>query len=248
MCDVTLMPSAAVSDGNKMLDNLAIIHEAFPRTVRLVSTARLRAPVLEMLVDADEINALAELEGATSRRQTAQLHGTGNLTAGELVHGVPHAHFINASFAYARPDVLNRFNGPDRGAWYAALAAETGVHEVGFHLTQELINVGRLTTFVDFAEMFADFIGGFLDLRPHPDAQCLHPDKNIGYPAGNLMADNVRAAGLNGIVYPSVRHAGGTCFAILLPHAVQNVTQGSVWRLTWAGSPDFSFSQVLGAA
>jgi RES domain len=48
------------------------------------------------------------------------------------------ANFINAAFVYFRPRELNRFNGPGRGAWYAALAVETCQAEVAFHLAREL--------------------------------------------------------------------------------------------------------------
>jgi hypothetical protein len=38
-------------------------------------------------------------------------------------------------------------------------------------------------------------------------------------------------------VYPSVRSFGGTCFVVLVPHAVQSVAQGKVIRLSWKGTP-----------
>ena len=110
-----------------MINGVPIVRDAFPRTVRLVTTARLRASVLAELVDEGDLDALAEIEGATSRRLTAETRGIAGLPANELVHGVPHAHFINASFAYAKPRALSRFNGPDRGAWYAALDVETSI-------------------------------------------------------------------------------------------------------------------------
>jgi hypothetical protein len=84
-----------------MLDGLPVVREAFPRTVRLVSSARLRPPVLERLVSADEVGALAEIEGATSRRLLAQERGADGISRDEFVHGVPHAAFINAAFAYS---------------------------------------------------------------------------------------------------------------------------------------------------
>ena len=95
------MRSVGGSDPS-LLDGVPIVREAFPRTVRLVSTARLRDPVLLGLVDdADEMNDLAEIEGATSARLITEERGSEGLPAGELVHGVPHARFINASFVYA---------------------------------------------------------------------------------------------------------------------------------------------------
>jgi len=226
--------------------DLAQAHElvrvAFPRTVRLVSSARLRAAVLTPLADdAGELALLAEIEAATSARLIAEERGLGGLTADELVHGVPHARFINASFAYAKPRQPMRFSPANRGAWYAALAIETCIAEVGYHLTRALDDAGDFHATVDYGEMLASMSGLFVDLRPVPGHASLDPDPAIGYPAGNAIAAMARAEGHNGIIYPSVRHEGGTCIAALWPNVVQSVVQGSLYRLTWSGSPDYAW-------
>ena len=210
---------------------------AFERTIRLVATARLRDPVLLGLVGKTFLDDLAEIEGATSGRQTAKLRGAEHLPADELVAGLPHAAFVNAAFTYWRPREMNRFNGPGRGAWYAALHTDTCIAEVSFHMVRELERVNDFNATVDYAEMFASFAGEFADLRRvTPKPACLHPDPAVGYPAGNLLADDVRARGLNGIIYPSVRHKPGTCLVALWPAAVQSVAQGGIMRLEWSGS------------
>jgi RES domain-containing protein len=220
------------------VDGVPVVTEAFPTTVRLVSTARLREAVLAPLVDgAEELALLAEIEGATSARQLAEARGLSGLAANELVHDVPHAHFINAAFAYAKPRQPNRFNGPERGAWYAALDVETCLAEVGYHLTAALADAGDFKAIVDYAEMFCSLAGAFVDLRQVPDHPALDPDTAKAYPIGNALARGARAAGLNGIIYPSVRHRGGTCIAALRPAAVQSVRQGAIYRLTWRGDP-----------
>ena len=38
-----------------------------------------------------------------------------------------------------------------------------------------------------------------------------------------------------------VRHPDGTCIAALWPNVVQSVTQGAMYRLTWSGSPEFTW-------
>lgn len=220
------------------IDGVPVVTEAFPKTVRLVTTARLRAAVLAALVDTeDELKDLAEIEAATSARLMAQTSGISGLAANELVYDVPHAHFINASFAYAKPLQPNRFNGANRGAWYAALAVETCLAEVGFHLTEFLAQSGDFHATVEYAEMFSSMAGEFLDLRQKPQHPALGADKATAYPIGNALADRTRAEGLNGIIYPSVRHTGGTCIAALRPKAVQSVRQGDVYRMVWGGSP-----------
>jgi RES domain-containing protein len=214
------------------------------RTIRLVATARLRDPVLRKLVDEADLAVLEEIEGATSGRLRAQATGTERLDRRELVYGVAHANFINAAFAYFMPRLLNRFNGPGRGAWYAALALDTCVAEVAFHMERELANVADFNATVDYAELYASFIGYFVDLRatrPRPDI--LDPDP-ASYAAGNVFADSVRSAVHYGIVYPSLRHSGGTCLVALVPHAVQSVKQGAVIRLIWSGKPGPRVSQL----
>ncbi len=216
---------------------------ALPRAVRLVATGRLRDPVLHLLLhdpaaatrspaELDElVRALAEIEGGTSARLTVQASLSALFPSGR-----PHAHFVNAAFAYWRPRERNRFNDAGFGAWYAAFETETAIAEVAYHIGRELERVQDWNATIEWSEMWASFAGSYVDLRgvePRPD--CLHPDIAIGYAAGNALARETRAAGHNGIVYPSVRHPAGTCLVALWPHAVQSVTQGAVIRATWRG-------------
>lgn len=222
-----------------------LVREAFPRTIRLVASARLREAVLAPLADDDgELALLAEIESATSARLIAEERGVGALAPDELVHGIPHARFINASFAYAKPHAPMRFNPANRGAWYAALALETCIAEVGHHLTQALGDAGDFNAVVEYGEMLASMSGLFIDLRGAAGHPALDPDPATGYAAGNALAASARAQGHNGIIYPSVRHTSGTCIAALWPNVVQSVVQGDMFRLTWVGSPDYSWEAI----
>ena len=231
--------------GSEDRSSLPLVREAFPRTIRLVASARLREAVLAPLVDdADELALLAEIEGATSGRLIAEERGLGGLSPDELVHGVPHARFINASFAYAKPREPLRFNPANRGAWYAALGLETCIAEVGYHLTLALADVGDFNAVVEYGEMLASMSGVFVDLREVADHPALDPEPASGYAAGNAVAAQAHAEGHNGIIYPSVRHAGGTCIAALWPNVVQSVVQGAMVRLTWTGTPEYGWEPI----
>ncbi len=222
-----------------------VAHIVHDRTVRLVATARLRDPVLLKLVQNEDLEALAEIEGPTSGRLRVEQVGTDSLDRRELVCGIPHAKLINAAFSYWMPRAINRFNGPGRGAWYAAFTTETCTHEVAFHMERELQNVGDFQAIIDYAEVFASFIGDFVDVRqvtPKPDF--LHPDPDTGYLPGNHFAGAVRAGGYYGIVYPSVRHVGGTRLVALVPHAIQAVAQGRVIQMRWTGKRGPEISTV----
>ena len=92
--------------------------------------------------------------------------------------------------------------------------------------------------------MFASMAGEFVDLRPPPGHLCLDPDPAVGYPIGNSIADVAWAQGLNGIIYPSVRHAGGICIVALRPHAVQSVAPGAVYRFEWSGDKEPAVARI----
>ena len=94
--------------------------------------------VLARVADDDpHLQAIFELDAATNDRLLAEhqrFHGIG---VEELVFGVPCSHVINAPFCHPHP-LGSRFNGPDRGAWYAGFALETSQAEVAFHKRVQL--------------------------------------------------------------------------------------------------------------
>lgn len=209
-------------------------------TIRLVSTGRLKEPVLLALAaHHGALEDLAGLESVTSGRLRAQEAGLPELDPRELVFGRAGATFINAAFTHTRPGG-NRFNDEERGAWYCAFEVETLLGEVSYHLARELEAIGRFENITDYAELIADFVGPFHDLRgaDRTVESALHDDPAIAYPAGHALARRLRAeAASNGIVYPSVRYAGGTCLVAFRPDLVQNLRQGGIWRLEWQGAP-----------
>ncbi|RDJ04252.1 hypothetical protein B5K06_27725 [Rhizobium grahamii] len=216
-------------------------------TVRLISTARLKEPVLLALApNHGAMEDLAELEGATSGRLQAQEGGLLDLDPKELVFGRPGHTFINAAFTYTRPGG-NRFNDDERGAWYCAFLAETALAEVAFHLTRELEAINRFKNATDYAELISDFVGPFHDLRGDgfPVGESLHPDPAVAYPAGQALARWLRQEKDSpGLIYPSVRSSGGICLVAFHPSLIQNLRQGGTWRLEWQGSPEPDISRL----
>jgi RES domain-containing protein len=207
-------------------------------TVRLISTGRLKDPVLlPLAANHGALEDIAELESATNGRLLAQEIGLPHLDPRELVFGRAGFTFINAAFTHTRSGG-NRFNDDDRGAWYCAFDTGTAIGEVAYHLTRELEAVGRFENITDYAELIADFFGSFHDLRDAEVDLVLHQDLAVAYPAGQKLARQLQADfSSNGIIYPSVRHAGGTCLVCFRPDMVQNLRQGGIWRLEWQGAP-----------
>lgn len=194
-------------------------------THRLIPSRCSDQSVLERLVDnADELSDLFELDGATNGRLLGEANLLPGISVHELLFGVPYAHIVNAAFCHAHP-AGSRFNGPERGAWYAAFELETAAIEVAYHKSRELqeINWQEPETFT-FDGYLADFRAEFHDIRGDAAfVKCLDPNN---YRNSQALARTLLASGSSGIVYPSVRRAKGNCLACFRPALVSNVRKG----------------------
>jgi hypothetical protein len=192
--------------------------------------------VLVAISDDDaHLQAIFELDSATNDRLLAGQQLLPGIGVEELVFGVPHAAVINAAFCHPHP-LGSRFNAPDRGAWYAAFALETSQAEVGFHKSVQLAEIACFEDTVTYDDYMADFSADFHDLRSAPSGlrACLDPDT---YVESQALAERLLEAGSLGVIYPSVRYAGGTCVACFRPALVTNVRRGRTYRFTWDGGP-----------
>jgi hypothetical protein len=190
--------------------------------------------------DKKAVQDLFELEGATNDRLLGEANRLPGITVHELVFGVPNFHIVNASFTHAQP-TGSRFNGPDRGAWYAGFSLETAQREVAFHYAEGLREINwqeeEIASYRDFQ---ADFRGEFHDLRNLKKyASFLDPNT---YKASQKLAHELLLLGSAGIIYPAVRHPGGTCIACFRPALVTNVRAAATVTITF---PDANATPVF---
>ena len=153
-------------------------------TIRLISTGRLKEPVLlPLAANQGALDDLADLESVTNGRLQEE-SGLTDLDPRELVFGRAGHTCINAAFAHPRLGG-NRFNGEDRGAWYCGFDVATSLGEACYHLTRELKAIGRFENITDYAELVADVFGPFHDLRAAEPA--LQDDPALAIPRGRLL-------------------------------------------------------------
>ena len=58
------------------------------------------------------------------------------------------------------------------------------------------------------------------------------------------QARSLIGAASRGLIYPSVRNPDGTCIVAFQPNAVQDVTPGANWKVSWDGSPVWTATAV----
>ena len=182
--------------------------------------------------DDAHLAAIFELDGATNDRLLAERGLLPGIGPDELVFAVPLATVINAAFCHAHP-LGSRFAGADRGAWYAGFAIETSHAEVAFHKSVELAEIGWPDESITYDDYQADFAGPFHDLRDGAGLDVVPVADQLRRFADAGGAPARRRRG--GVVYPSVRHAGGTCLACFRPALVGRVRRAGTWRFTWEG-------------
>ena len=188
----------------------------------------------------DQVQDLFELDSVTNDRLLGESNLLPGVTVHELVFGVPHYHIINAAFTHAHPQG-SRFGDPDRGVWYAAFELATSQAEVGYHFGQALREINWAEEEIAiYREFLADFRAAFHDIRRDTKyASALNPNS---YAASQRLGRELLHRGSAGIVYPSVRHRGGTCIACFRPALVTNVREGVTVTVTFANAnarPEF---------
>ena len=197
--------------------------------------------VLVAISDDDaHLKAIFELDAATNDRLLAEQQLLPGIGIEELVFAIPHAAVVNAAFCHPHP-LGSRFNGPTRGAWYAGFAIATSQAEVGFHKSVQLAEIGRFDDTVTYDDYIADFSASFHDLRSAAPGARTWLDPNT-YVHSQELAERLLEAESLGVVYPSVRHVGGTCVACFRPALVTNLRRGKTYRFTWEGTPEPSIT------
>jgi hypothetical protein len=173
-----------------------------------------------------------DLDNATNDRLLAENNLLPGIGIHELVFGIPYYRIVNAAFCHAHP-LGSRFNGPDRGAWYAAFELKTSQAEVAFHKSVELAEVNWFEEEITYDNYLADFSAEFHDIRgDRKFAECLDPDS---YVASQGLAERLLEAGSLGIAYTSVRRKGDTCIACFRPALIMNVRKDATYRFVWKG-------------
>jgi len=202
-------------------------------------------PLSRLADDDRELGLLGELERSTDSQVLGEAGELPGIGVHELVFGVPYAHIVNAAYTYART-TGSRFNGPERGAWYAAFQLSTSQAEIAFHRGQELREIAwPHPEEFEYLEFLADFRADFHDIRKRREFRdCLAPDS---YAGSQKLAYALLEQGSVGVVYPSAREqVHGDCIACFRPALVNNVRRGIAMTVrfeSYSSEPTFALNR-----
>jgi len=147
----------------------------------------------------------------------------------------PGAGWINAAFIHPRP---GRFSSHRQGAFYLAREIETSVAEVKFHLERDYRREAIVESMdLEYRALSVHLRGTFHDLRGcnrsrAPWAAIHAPD---AYGASQAFAARLRSAGSAGILWLSLRRAGGACGAVFDPGTLRACRHDTYLTFRWNG-------------
>ena len=204
------------------------------RTCRLIPTRYPSVGVFDRVASPEDLDAIMELDAWTNDRVSTELGLLHVISRDEWVTGQPMASVVMAAFCHPPPGGA-RFSDGRRGAWYCARTLATAIAESVHRRTQELEEIGHFDTRVQMRVYHADFSAPFHDIRDGSRAYApLY--RRDDYRASQERGRELLESGSNGIVYRSVRDAGGECLACFRPRLVTNVRVAAHYEYRWDGT------------
>jgi hypothetical protein len=203
-------------------------------TCRLVPSLYPSRGILHMVAAPADLPLILELEAWSNDRISTELGTLHRIPVEEWVAGHPMASAIMGAFCHPRAGG-GRFNGPERGAWYAADSLDAAHAEVAYHRTAELAEIGVFETRMQMRLYLANVHAVFHDVRANAPRNAAYHDP-LSYAASQALARHLLADGSNGAIYRSVRYTGGECLACFRPALVTNVRIAAHFEYRWPGT------------
>ena len=200
------------------------------KSYRVVNVRFPPIDVFERIADPSDWESLIELETLTNPRVRQEAGEISLVPIEERVSGSG-ASWVMAPFTHI--GWPSRFSDGTWGVYYCARSLLTAVREKAHHVGLFLAATREpLGTSMELRALVAKIDARFHDLRGgFPEAH--DPDD---YSVAQLLARELREAGSNGVVYRSVRHAGGACLGAFRPKAVHLPISGPNLRFHFDGS------------
>lgn len=214
---------------------IATSQVAWAGAVRIIRSVFPPIDLFEDIADPADWPLLISAEQKTNPRIMATI-GNIDLVPADRRVGGPGATYLMAAFTHVSSDRASRFSDGSSGVLYIGKCFETALFETVHHHGRFMAQTREAPGWTSqFREIVLTVRSNLHDLRgEHDDIRAaMDPDD---YTASQAMARRLRAARSNGIVYPSVRHQGGTRVGLFYPDGASEPVQGRHLDYHWDGS------------
>jgi hypothetical protein len=201
--------------------------------------------LFERVAHPDEFDALYALEAMTNDRIRDEVGEISLVPAEERLFG-PGSTCIMAAFTHLNPQG-SRFSDGRYGVFYCARKRDTAIAETRYHAARFMAATQEPSMRLQMRLFTVEAHGKVADLRQASQAEPRIVDPNdYSYP--QTLGRTLRAEGVPGILYPSVRHPGGECLAAFRTSLLKNCAHAAYLEYHWNGQGIdalFEVSQLL---
>ena len=203
----------------------------WPRTSRIIRSIHPPIDLFEDIADPADWEALASAEAKFNPRIRDSIGDLSKVPVARRVTG-PGASWVMAPFVHCSPLRPGRFSDGSFGLYYAGDRTEVAIAETIHHHARFMRATNEAPGWTSqFRELIGSVDADLDDATGRTDL--LEPDD---YRPSQVFGAERRAAGSNGITWPSVRYPGGHCIAVFWPDVIPIPTQGGHFAYHWNGT------------
>ncbi len=199
---------------------------------RLIPSRYPTVGLYDRVADPVDLEVVFAIEALTNPRLRDELGLVQLVPPDERVSGAGST-MVMAAFTHLNAEG-SRFSDGRYGVYYAAHDLETAVAEVSHHRAIFLARTDEPALDVDLRLVTATVEAELHDLRDLGKRGAALLDPN-DYAAPQALGRQLRDAGSWGVVWPSVRHAGGWCVGVFRPRAIRQARSATHIALHWDG-------------
>jgi RES domain-containing protein len=215
----------------RLADSLAVKRVQWPRAARIVPTRHPSVYLYDRVADAADFDALYALEALTNDRLRDET-GVVQLVAPEDRVFGPGSGPIMAAFTHVNP-AGSRFADGSWGVFYAARDRATAVAETAYHHARFLAATSEGPMHLPMRLYQVAIDARLHDLRgAEVPAAVFDPDD---YAVSRALGRVLHQRASAGVVYPSVRRAGGQCVGLFRPRGARACLHAAVLLYAWDG-------------
>lgn len=208
---------------------VATIH--WTGAVRIIRSVYPPIDLFEDIADPEDWPLLISAGQKTNPRLMVTI-GNLDLIPRERRVGGQGASYLMAPFTHTSPDRPSRFSDGQLGVLYVASDFETAVHETIFHHARFMASTAQAPGWASqFRELILEVEARLHDLRQRRPGALLDAGD---YGSAQAFGAALRAAGGDGVVYPSVR-GDGDCAGLFYPDLARVPVEGRHLDYHWNG-------------
>ncbi len=199
---------------------------------RLIASRYPTVSLYDAIADPADLDAVFAIEALTNPRLRDELGQLQLVPPEERISGAGSTP-VMAAFTHLNPEG-SRFSDGSFGVYYASNNLETAIAEVSHHRALFLSRTAEAAIDIDLRLITATLAAPLHDLCPlRKSAPQLYDPLHYGAPQS--LGRQLREAASWGVVYHSVRHAGGLCAGVFRPRALKAVREAAHIALHWDG-------------